>query len=145
MTGQKTIELIKQIDAPASDVFDAVKNGVLLLSTGVNAATFKHDFKVGGKYSLEWTCVEGACCSGEYLEIVPCERVRFTWHSTGSASGTKGDTIVTVTILEKEGKSELKLIHEGLEAGYVHDDHMKGWLSSLDSFAVDLAQIKVAK
>jgi uncharacterized protein YndB with AHSA1/START domain len=145
MNEQKSIELIKHIDAQASDVFDAIKNGALLHSTGINARTFKHDFKVGGKYSLDWTCVEGASCSGEYLEIVPNERVRFTWHSTGSASSTKGDTIVTVSITEHEGKSQLKLIHEGLEAGFVHDDHMKGWQSSLDDFANDVAQLKVAR
>lgn len=144
MTTTKTIALIKQIHAPAHVVFEAISKGVLLDSTGVKATTLKHDFRVGGLYSLDWACLDGASCSGKYLEIVPNELVRFTWHSKGSESATTSDTVVTVTITEQNGKTQLKLVHEGLLRGFVHDDHLKGWQSSVDDFADRLAPAKVS-
>jgi uncharacterized protein YndB with AHSA1/START domain len=134
MTNKATIELTKKINAPASTVFQAIKEGMLFKSTGIHADTFKHDFREGGKYSLRWTCVEGASCSGKYIRIEQGKLVQFTWHSLDCEGATNSDSIVTVSIVEHGGTTELKLVHEGLDAGVCHDDHLKGWTTSLVEF-----------
>jgi uncharacterized protein YndB with AHSA1/START domain len=138
---KKTIELSKKFDAPAAVVFQAIKEGQLLKSTGVKPDSFKHDFRVGGDFSLQWSCVEGSACTGRYLEIVPNEQVRFTWTSTGCEGATKDETIVNVTLKDQGKKCEMTLVHEGLVAGISADDHLKGWTKSLDEFLAEIHRL----
>lgn len=138
---KKTIELSKKFDAPAAVVFGAIKDGALLKSTGVKPESFKHDFRVGGEFSLQWTCTEGSACKGRYLEITPNEQVKFTWNSTGCEGATKEETIVTVLIKDLGTKSEMTLSHAGLYAGISADDHLAGWTSSLDQLATDIKHL----
>jgi len=134
MIENKAIELTKKFNAPVAVVFDAIKDGQLLKSTGVEAASFKHDFRVGGEYSLEWTSAPGSVCRGRYLQIVPNQKVQFTWSSSGCKSASSSETTVTVTLLDHGKTSEMKLVHEGLDAGFCFEDHTAGWTSSLEKF-----------
>ena len=86
MTDKRTIELNKKFDAPIVVLFNAIKDGQLLKSTGVKPDSFKHDFRVGGEFSLEWTSKTAGACTGRYLEIAPHEKVQFTWNSRGCDS-----------------------------------------------------------
>jgi len=138
---KKTIELTKRFDAPAAVLFGAIKDGQLLKSTGVKPDSFKHDFRVGGAFSLEWSCKEGSACSGRYLEITPNQQVKFTWNSTGCEGATKEETIVTVTLKDHGKKTEMKLTHEGLITGISADDHLAGWTSSLDHFLTEIQRL----
>jgi uncharacterized protein YndB with AHSA1/START domain len=128
----KTIELKKEISASPEDVFNAIKLGALLTSTGVKAGSFKIDFKESGSYSLEWN--SGGFCKGRFTQIIPNKSVVFTWHSTGCKSGTNKDTIVSVTLTGNENRCTLRLIHEGLDSGFSYEDHYRGWSSSLEDF-----------
>ena len=138
MTDKQTIELTKKYDAPVAVLFKAIKNGQLLKSTGVKPDSFKHDFRVGGDYSLEWTSAPGSVCTGRYLEIVPNEQVKFTWNSRGCNSAPSSETVVTVTLTDQGKTTEMKLVHEGLDAGFCYEDHLKGWTSTFEDFNVEM-------
>jgi len=141
MANKQTIKLNKKYEAPAAVLFNAIKDGQLLRATRVKADSFKHDFRVGGEYSMEWTAQTGSLCTGRYLEIVPNKQVKFTWNSSGCNSSPTSETIVTVT-LEDHGKTtELILVHDGLDAGFCYEDHLAGWTSSVDDFHTEIQRL----
>ncbi|MDZ4677380.1 MAG: SRPBCC domain-containing protein [Oligoflexia bacterium] len=136
MDNSKTIELTKSIKGSAADVFEALKSGLLFKATGINSGNFKHDFREGGSYSLEWN--SGGKCFGTYRQIIPNQSITFSWTSADCKGATPEDTTVQVTLIERGGTCELKLIHEGLKPGFSFDDHLSGWTTSIDDFKADL-------
>jgi len=63
-------------------------------------------------------------------------RFSFTW-------GREGDTrqtLVTITLCETNGKTELTLCQEGLPTIDDRDSHTKGWNSALNKLVAYLAQ-----
>jgi uncharacterized protein YndB with AHSA1/START domain len=140
----KTLELKKVMDAPANVVFEAIAQGQLLRSTAIIERTFKHTFKVGGEYFLNWQSKPQASCSGRYVEIVPNKLVKFTWNSKDCSGSTPSETTVTVHLKEHGGKCDLTLIHEGLPAGVCHDEHLKGWTYTLERLPGDVVAVHAA-
>ena len=129
---KKSISLVREYEAPAAILFDAIRQGALFRSTGIREAHFRHDFREGGQYSLEWKSKGKS--SGRYLEIVENKRISFTWTSTDCNSATPDETKVTVTIIDCGERSTLQLVHDGLADGFCFDDHLKGWTESLSEF-----------
>ena len=139
MASGKTIELIRKFNSPAQIVFEAIEKGLLLKSTGIKEETFVHKFCQGGSYSLEWKS-EGRC-SGRYVQIVPNQQVEFTWNSVDCKGATNNDTTVTVTLVAHGNECELKLVHKGLDDGFCYEDHLAGWIESLDDFVSDIKKL----
>lgn len=90
------------------------------------------DATAGGKVSIRYP--NGAEAVGEVLEVVPPERIVFTY---GYASGTPippGASRVTID-LERTGEgTRLTLRHEFVDAA-VRDQHVQGWRYQLSLFA----------
>lgn len=83
----------------------------------------EQDVRVGGRYSND----DGD--SGEYLEVVPGERLRFTWEQPKAAPGTN----VTVDFLpEAEDIVTVRIRHDGLPESEV-SGLQDGWDWALDS------------
>lgn len=81
------------------------------------------DFRVGGKYRLQ--CTKGEIY-GEYKEIVPDQRIVFTWTSPGC--GLPQESRVTLTFDDEEdGESSVELLHESLRSDEVVKTHRQGW------------------
>lgn len=139
MTNGARIDLTRQFDCPVEVVFDAIGKGLLLKSTGIHDESFIHEFSEGKKYSFQWK--SGGRCSGTYQQIVPKELVTFTWKSEGCKHPPTSETLVTVTLSAQGRGCELKLVHEGLDAGLCFDDHLAGWTGSLDEFVADLNKV----
>ncbi len=90
-------------------------------------ARISSDFRVGGKYSIEMFHDEQKCVpTGEYVEIVPPERLVFTWSVEGLVKNSK----VTIELLEKGNQTELVLRHELPQD--VIEPHQQGWVHCLD-------------
>jgi uncharacterized protein YndB with AHSA1/START domain len=86
------------------------------------------DLRPGGKFEIEMFNEKGEQeCKphGIYLEIVPPERVVFTWTSQGSVKDTK----VAIELFERDGGTELVLTHE-LPADLIAP-HRQGWANCL--------------
>jgi uncharacterized protein YndB with AHSA1/START domain len=76
--------------------------------------------------------------SGEYLEVVPLEKVVFTfgWEQEGNPI-TPGSTTVEITLHPEGHKTRVQLVHRGLPDDAVAD-HTGGWdhyLGRLDRVA----------
>ena len=119
----------KLIEKSASDVFHALKGGLLFMNCGADSNSIKIDFRVGGKYQINF---KGHSVSnhGEFLEIIPNKKIVFSWCQTFGAD-QKPDTTVTIELFEDGNKTRLQLLHTGFHDKKVCDDHNQGWNSGM--------------
>ncbi len=74
--------------------------------------------------------------SGEYLEVVPLEKVAFTfgWEQKDHPIPS-GSTTIEITLHPEGEKTRVRLVHSGLPADAV-DSHGQGWAHYLERLAV---------
>ena len=74
--------------------------------------------------------------AGEYVEVVPQEKVVFTfgWEEDGHPIPA-GSTTVEITLQPDGDKTRVRLVHRGLPDDAVAD-HTSGWTTYLDRLAV---------
>ncbi len=74
--------------------------------------------------------------AGEYVEVVPMEKVVFTfgWEREGNPI-PPGSTTVEITLQPEGDKTRVRLVHRGLPDDAVAD-HGAGWAHYLDRLAV---------
>jgi uncharacterized protein YndB with AHSA1/START domain len=89
---------------------------------------------VGGAFYFDLTDASGekSYMAGNYLEIVPPERLAFTWVSTAT---NDEQTLVTVEFLDRGGSTEVALTHDRLADEAMILVHQNGWGSCLDLMA----------
>jgi uncharacterized protein YndB with AHSA1/START domain len=77
--------------------------------------------------------------AGEYLEVVPHERVVFTfgWAAEGHPI-PPGSTTIEISLLPEGAKTRVRLTHRGLPDDAV-GDHTEGWDGYLDRLATCVA------
>ncbi len=99
------------------------------------------DARAGGKYQITIVSPDGQSVShhGEYVLFTPYTDLVFTWVLDGQecagSEGQSADTLVSLTFVEQDGKTELHLVHERLPDQDAKDGHMFGWTSCLDSLS----------
>ena len=73
---------------------------------------------------------------GEYVEVVPMEKVVFTfgWEEAGHPI-PPGSTTIEITLHPEGDKTRVRLVHSGLPDDAV-DDHGRGWAFYLERLAV---------
>lgn len=89
------------------------------------------DVRVGGHYAVLFFTEDGEehHVSGEYLDVVPNERLVFTW---AWRSTPERVSQVTVTIKPDGDGSLLTLHHEKFFDEEARDRHLYGWTGCLD-------------
>ena len=105
------------------------------------SAVVTNDFRVGGSYKNLMTHEpeggKGSGCgsdssthmhSGEYLEIIPPEKLVFTWNSH-----VVQNSRVTVELKDLGDSTELTLTHELLETEELRQQHSGGWEGCLEN------------
>ncbi len=94
------------------------------------------DLRIGGEYFFEMTnedlTPKVASVSGVYTEIVPNERLRFTWIPTWSAPE---ETLVTVSLKDVPDGTEVTILHERFLSAESRNGHQQGWTAAMDKFA----------
>ena len=111
---------VKEVTIPASPsrVFRSLTSPSELNTRFTEGA--KVDLRVGGRYSdLDHD-------KGKFLEIVPNERLRFTWDNPEHSPGS----IVEVLLKRLGGKTVVTLIHSGFRQKAEFDDYASrksGW------------------
>lgn len=100
------------------------------------SAEIESDLRVGGAYRLSMiTAVKEAhTMHGEYLELEPGRRVKFTWNSH-----VADDTLVTIDLDPREGGTMLTLTHELVPTPESRAAHRAGWGGCLENLARTLA------
>lgn len=99
------------------------------------------DIRPGGAFRVCMRSPAGAehWKQGIYREIVAPERLVFTF-AWEDAEGKPGhQTLVTVTLADRGGRTELTLHQAIFETAPARDDHRRGWTSTLQRFAEYLA------
>ena len=99
------------------------------------------DLRAGGTWHTVMRSPEGKdhIVSGVYREIIPPERLVFTWG--WEEDGARGhETLVTIELLEAPGGTRLELTHEVFETEEQRDRHRHGWSGCFDCLEQALAE-----
>lgn len=98
------------------------------------------DLRVGGRYEIQMHPQEGDpnVAVGVYQEIIPNEKLVFTWRWQGVEDAK--DSLVTVLFRPiGEGETELTLQHERFLNEEDRDIHAEGWEGVFNQLAAALA------
>ena len=94
------------------------------------------DVRVGGRYRISFNNAKGEHneVGGVYREVVPNERLQFTWawHST-----PERESLVTVSIKPDGAGTLLTFRHEQFADEAARDNHQRGWtefLANLENY-----------
>ena len=140
MTETKTHELrlTKVVRAPREKVFEAWTSPEWLrrwygMTDEWTVPVAEVDLRVGGRYRIEMQPPEGDGFdeAGEFLEIVPNERLVFTMTSRAWAETLR----VTVELLDHPDGCEVRLTDAGYATADLRDQHAQGWPGWLDRLA----------
>jgi uncharacterized protein YndB with AHSA1/START domain len=100
--------------------------------------TVEHlDAKVGGTYRMSFanfSTGHGHSFGGEYLELVPSERIRYT--DRFDDPSLPGAMVTTVTLTRVSCGTELSVVQEGLPAAIPVELCYLGWQESLAQLAM---------
>lgn len=140
------IVLTQSIDAPPSVVFEFLTKPELLLRwMGISVDI---DPQPGGLFRVDIT--GGDVARGTYVDVVPDQRVSFTWGWEGNDGVPPGSSTVTIELAATADGTNLVLTHVGLPDDAVAD-HRDGWIYFTDRLAaaatgqtnppVDMSQI----
>ena len=132
-----TIRLHRVLRASPEKVYRAFLNGDAMVKwlppNGFTAKVHHLDGKVGGTYKMSFTNFstgKSHSFGGEYLELVPHERLRYT--DRFDDPNLPGEMQTTITLKKVSCGTELNIVQEGVpeiipaEACYV------GWQESLE-------------
>ncbi len=142
----RTLVITRDFDAPPGLVFKAWTDPAHAARwggpRGFTATHVKGDLRPGGRWR---TCLrrdedgKELWQGGVYREVVPPERLAFTfaWDQDDGRPGH--ETLVTVTFAEERGKTRMtfrQAVFQGVEQ---RDGHRGGWTSAFDRLAEHLA------
>jgi uncharacterized protein YndB with AHSA1/START domain len=100
---------------------------------GMTVTTEEADIRTGGRFRICMRSPDGAehWLQGVYREVTPPERLVFT-HAWLDADKRPGiETLVTITLTERGGATELTLRQTGFASEASRDGHREGWDSTL--------------
>jgi uncharacterized protein YndB with AHSA1/START domain len=144
-TAETELVITRVFDAPRALVFkawtDADRAARWWGPQGFTTESCTMDVRVGGAWRLSMRSPEGTLHTkrGVYREIVPPERLSFTY-AWEDAEGNPGhEMLVTVSLTEEDGKTRLVLHHTRFESVAARDTHRGGWTSCMERFAEYLA------
>jgi uncharacterized protein YndB with AHSA1/START domain len=104
-----------------------------LCPAGATIPLIEVDLRVGGAFRIDMQSEQGTFThTGIYREIVPPERLVFTWSSSATQHE---ETLVMVELVQHGGQTELVLTHTGLPDKKSQEMHAMGWDSILDKLA----------
>lgn len=140
MLAKPSITLKRRIEAPPAKVYAAWTKAEQLVrwfgphETVPDTVKATLDVRVGGTYRASFKTVDGEHhkVGGVYQEVVPDERLKFTWawHTT-----PERESIVTITMVPDGSGTMLTLHHEQLFDQKAADGHKHGWTGTLEKLA----------
>lgn len=137
MLTQPSLTLARRLKASTADVFAAWTDPEKIVHwfgpghTLVDTVTADMDVRVGGHFRIGFKTDDGEQheVGGKYLEILPNERLVFSWawHSTPERQSR-----VTVTLKPEGDVTFLTLTHDKFFDEAARDGHKRGWTGTLD-------------
>ncbi len=130
-----SLTLKRRLNAPAEKVYAAWTDPEKIVKWfGPDAGPVTRaetDLRVGGHYTIAFNTEDGERhqVGGVYREVVPNEKLVFTWawHTM-----PERESLVTITVKPDGAGSILTLLHEKFFDEAARDGHKRGWSGSLD-------------
>jgi uncharacterized protein YndB with AHSA1/START domain len=135
-----SVTLVRRIRAQAPIVFEAVTSAAGIARWwGPDAGPVlvsESDPRVGGRYRVRFRLLDGTEheSSGEFLEIIPPERVVLSWRWKGGLEDP-GESRVEITLKAIPEGTELTLTHSRLHDEETRTSHEQGWSGALEKLA----------
>jgi uncharacterized protein YndB with AHSA1/START domain len=142
-----TLEVRRTFSAPREKVFAAFAvpgqlEQWMCRDAGSHITTHRlQDIRPGGRYLIEVRDPaknETYWGQGQYLEVTPPERIRFTWRWTRerpdgeNLHAASPDTEVAVEFRARGSSTEVILTHSGFHDAPTRKEHETGWNGCLD-------------
>jgi uncharacterized protein YndB with AHSA1/START domain len=133
--------LTRRFEVPREAVFrawtDAAQMAQWIGPPGIRAEVKAMDPRLGGSYRIAMHGEDSGktwVVGGVYREVIPPERLVFTWtwEEDGPAHRAGHEMLVTVILKAKGRGTEMTLRHEQLDSETSRDSHAHGWGGSLD-------------
>jgi uncharacterized protein YndB with AHSA1/START domain len=144
----RALVMTRVLDAPRELVFSAWVDPEQLVRwfgpRNIAAAVDRMEVRPGGGYRITMRATdtgETYALHGVYREVVPPERLVFTWVWEEDCPTHLKDieTVVTVMLRERGDKTELVLHHATFDVPSMRAATTRGWTVSLDRLAETLA------
>lgn len=140
MTTTNTIKLLRVLRAPADRVYraflDASAMSKWLPPNGFTGQVHHLEAKVGGTYKMSFTNFttgSGHSFGGEYIELTPNERIRYT--DRFDDPNLPGEIQTTITLKKVSVGTELNIVQDGVPAVIPAEACYLGWQESLTLLA----------
>jgi uncharacterized protein YndB with AHSA1/START domain len=141
------LKITRIFDAPRTRVFDAWTN----LDSGAGwwgpkgftRLFHEIDLRPGGRWRLGMRSPDGKdhVSAGIYREIVPPGRLVMT-HGWEGADGHPGpETVVTITLTDRDGRTEMTFEQTGFDSLPSRDSHREGWTEAFDMLEAGLERV----
>ena len=131
-----TIKLNRVLQAPPERVYKAFLDPGAMVKwlppNGFTGEVHHLDAKVGGTYRMSFTNFSTGnshSFGGEYLELVPGERIRHT--DKFEDANLPGEMTTTITFTKVSVGTELNIVQEGVPAAIPPEACYLGWQESL--------------
>jgi uncharacterized protein YndB with AHSA1/START domain len=135
-----TVQFHRVLRSPPERVYraflDADAMAKWLPPNGFTAKVHQMDPRPGGTYKMSFTNFstgKGHSFGGEYLELVPNERIR--WTDRIDHPSLPGEMRVTVTLKEVSVGTEMDIVQEGIPDAIPREACVLGWQESLTLLA----------
>jgi len=97
---------------------------------GVECRSLTADIRIDGGFRIHMTSKSGDhIATGKYLDIIPNQRLQFSWTWENYAMP---DSIVTIELEDLGSSTRLTLRHEGLPDQEDAEQHTEGWSSIVE-------------
>ena len=133
-SAKPSLTIKRKFNAPPPKVYAAWTDPQMIARwfgpTGVESVQAQTDLRVGGRYHITMHVPgDRHDVLGVYSEIVPNERLVFTWHWKTTP---ERESQVTITLKPDGDGTILTLLHELFFDEPARDRHQQGWTGALD-------------
>jgi len=142
-TNDRELVIERIFDAPRALVFQAWTDRAHMMGwfgpRGYHATSCELDVRPGGAWRGCMRSPEGVehCASGVYREVVPNERLVFTY--AWEENGRRGhETEVRITFADHDGKTKMTFRQAPFETVESRDSHHGGWSEAFDKLGETL-------
>lgn len=135
MATKPSLTIKRRLKAPPAKVFSAWTDPEKIARWfGPGETRSVHaevDMRVGGRFRVDFTAADGEehSVSGVYREVVPNQKLVFTW---AWRSTPERESLVTVGLKDDGHETVLTLTHEQFFDEPARDRHREGWSGALD-------------
>ena len=136
------LRMSRTFQAPRQRVFDVWTRPEHLsrwwgVQQDYTAAIVEIDLRVGGRYRLGMKAPDDTLhvVVGEFREVVPPEKLVYTWSWEQGMPDTTDmrETLVTIEFIDKGDSTEMVLTHELFPTEEARDQHDQGWKMMMEN------------